>query len=100
MNPFNYETVCDVMACIDMDHRSSLFKMISVENTWTRIPKFIFYLAFIFYPSDKNFVLVSVAILSSYIYIYYIDASVLPENKQWHIFHIFTGEDIKFYHIL
>ena len=32
MNPFNYERVCDVMACIDMDHQSSLFKMISDAN--------------------------------------------------------------------
>ena len=87
------------MACINMDHQSSLFKMISDANNWIRIAKFLLYLTFIFYPRDKNFVSVSVAILSSYIYIYiyYIDASVLLENKQWHIFHIHTSEDIEFY---
>ena len=97
MNPFNYETVCDAMACIDMDHQSSLFKMISDANNWIRIPKLIFYLVFIFYPRDKNFVSVSVAILSSYMYYTDTDASVLLENKQWHIFHILTSEYIEFY---
>ena len=29
-----------------------------------------------------------------YIYIYYIDASVLLENNQWRIFHILISEDI------
>ena len=45
-----------------------------------------------YYAAKKN-LFISYFVLEIFVY-YYIDASVLLENNQWHIFHILGSEDV------